>query len=82
MRHSRAARCTVTVGPRWIEIVDDGRGGPAGSGNGLSGLRERVEAANGTLRVTGTLRGWRIRAELPAPIAATHGDCADSAVGP
>ena len=26
VRHSRAEHCTITLGPRWIEIVDDGRG--------------------------------------------------------
>ncbi|HJQ44367.1 MAG TPA: sensor histidine kinase [Jatrophihabitantaceae bacterium] len=83
VRHSRAARCTVTLGPRWVEIIDDGRGGPTGSGNGLSGLRERVEAAGGTLRVVGSLRGWRLRAELPTRAVGTGSDeCADHLVQP
>lgn len=74
VRHSRATRCTVTLGPRWIEIVDDGRGGPGSNGNGLSGLRERLAAAGGTLEAGGTLRGFRLRAEL-APLATTADDC-------
>jgi two-component system sensor histidine kinase DesK len=84
VRHSRAARCSVTLGPRWVEIVDDGRGGLGGSGNGLAGLRERVEAAGGALTVTGSLRGWRLRAELPArplPAAGTD-EVAGSGVRP
>jgi hypothetical protein len=32
VRHSRASRCVITLGPRWIEIVDDGRGGVGGTG--------------------------------------------------
>ena len=66
VRHSRASRCTVTVGPRWIEITDDGRGGIAGSGNGLTGLRERLDAAGGSIVASASLRGFRLRAELPA----------------
>jgi two-component system sensor histidine kinase DesK len=66
VRHSRAARCTVTVGPRWIEITDDGRGGIAGSGNGLAGLHERLAAAGGSVTATAGMRGFRLRAELPA----------------
>ena len=68
VRHSRASRCTITVGPDWIEIADDGRGGPAPAGNGLSGLRERVEAAGGTVRVEAGPAaggGWRLRVDVP-----------------
>ena len=83
VRHSRAVRCTVTLGPRWIEIVDDGRGGPGvGVGNGLTGLRERVEAAGGTLRAAGSLRGWRIHVELPERSAPRSDACAEHVVRP
>jgi two-component system sensor histidine kinase DesK len=34
-----------------LEIADDGLGGARSDGNGLSGMRERVEAAGGTLTV-------------------------------
>jgi two-component system sensor histidine kinase DesK len=79
VRHSRAARCTVTLGPRWIEVADDGRGGVVGSGNGLIGLRERVAALGGTLTVTNSLRGWKVRAEL-APVPAPAEMPVDGAV--
>jgi two-component system sensor histidine kinase DesK len=68
VRHSRARLVTITLGPRWIEIVDDGRGGAAGAGNGLTGLRERLAAHRGTLAAGGCSEGWRLRAEL-APLA-------------
>jgi two-component system, NarL family, sensor histidine kinase DesK len=72
VRHSRAQHCVVNLGPRWIEIADDGRGGIGGAGNGLTGLRDRVGAAAGTLLCTGTIRGWRVRAEVPSsPVAAS-----------
>jgi two-component system sensor histidine kinase DesK len=64
-RHSRARTCTVRISDSSVEITDDGVGGEAGSGAGLSGLRERVEAAGGTLNA-GPLRpqGWRLLASL------------------
>lgn len=38
------------------------------AGNGISGLRERVEAAGGTLTTSGEMSGFRLRAEVtPAP---------------
>src|ERR1700733_13209494 len=47
VRHSRAASCAVRLSASSIEIVDDGVGGTAPAGNGLTGLRERVAAAGG-----------------------------------
>jgi two-component system sensor histidine kinase DesK len=76
VRHARAAHCTVRVDRDWIEIVDDGRGGIAGSGNGLTGLRERVEAAGGTVQTGGQpYGGWRLRVEVPT--AAPREDAVD-----
>ncbi|HEX3872734.1 MAG TPA: ATP-binding protein, partial [Solirubrobacteraceae bacterium] len=49
-----------------VEVSDDGPGGADPSGGGLTGLRRRVEALDGTLSVVsdpGT--GTTIRAELP-----------------
>lgn len=48
-----------------IEIVDDGVGGVAHQGNGLSGLRERAAADWGIIDA-GPLqpKGWRLRVWL------------------
>jgi two-component system, NarL family, sensor histidine kinase DesK len=71
IRHSRAQNCTITVGPDWLEIVDDGRGGRDTAGTGLRGLRERVAAAGGIVVAGGgVMGGWTLRVELPADAAA------------
>jgi two-component system sensor histidine kinase DesK len=72
IRHSRARRCEIAVhrsGERaTLEIRDDGVGpGAAGTGNGLRGLSERLEAAGGALRVeAGGTGGFLLTATLPA----------------
>jgi signal transduction histidine kinase len=49
-----------------LEISDDGRGGADPAGNGLTGLRHRVEALDGDLTVTSPAGyGTTIRAVLP-----------------
>jgi signal transduction histidine kinase len=49
-----------------LEITDDGRGGANPAGSGLTGLRHRVEALDGTLTVTSAEGyGTVIRAVLP-----------------
>ena len=49
-----------------LEIADDGRGGANSAGNGLTGLRHRVEALDGTLTVRSAEgSGTVIRAVLP-----------------
>ena len=55
VRHSRAHTCTIAIGPDWLEIADDGRGGaaPAGRQRAAPGLRERVAAAGGTVAAGG-----------------------------
>ncbi|WP_442813609.1 sensor histidine kinase [Streptomyces sp. NBC_01754] len=56
-RHSEARHATVEVrhsGDRlWLRVTDDGRGGAdEHAGSGLAGIRQRVEALDGTLTLT------------------------------
>lgn len=69
-KHSDARRVVISVTRHGemleVEITDDGRGGADPSGNGLAGLRRRVDALDGTLSVTSPPGGpTTIRAELP-----------------
>src|SRR3984893_15988160 len=54
VRHAQARHCHLRLMPAngncRIEIQDDGRGGGAVEGNGLRGMRERIEALGGTLQ--------------------------------
>ncbi|MEU5126425.1 sensor histidine kinase [Streptomyces mobaraensis NBRC 13819 = DSM 40847] len=76
VRHARATRCSVRLSPLCVEIRDDGTGAPASGGNGLTGLRERVAAAGGTVEAgPAGPRGWRLRVTLgpPEPRRTTEG---------
>ena len=67
VRHSGASVCRVTLGTHEVEIADDGVGpsDSADGSTGLSGLRERVEAAGGRLAVgRSDLGGFRLRVTL------------------
>ncbi|AFD26623.1 sensor histidine kinase [Deinococcus gobiensis] len=68
VRHARAHEVQVKVeaGPRGyvLEIRDDGVGGQAPEGSGLTGMRERVRAIGGTLERDGR-GGTRLRAQFP-----------------
>ena len=68
IRHAQATSCRLRVGKAggcWeLEVADDGRGGAAPAGSGLSGMRQRVEALGGTLELDGS-RGTTLRIRLP-----------------
>ncbi|MFC7759020.1 sensor histidine kinase [Catellatospora bangladeshensis] len=70
-KHAGAGLVTVTLttGDNRVEVTvcDDGVGGAlAVPGGGLHGLRERVEACGGTLRLSSAHgRGTAVRAVLP-----------------
>ena len=58
LRHAGAARVRVDLSPGRVRVQDDGAGVVGRRlGNGLSGLRERVEAAGGTLVLTSPAPG-------------------------
>jgi signal transduction histidine kinase len=48
-----------------VEVSDDGPGGAHEGGSGLTGLRHRVEALDGTLEISSLPGGTTIRAVLP-----------------
>ncbi|THV23574.1 sensor histidine kinase [Glycomyces paridis] len=65
IRHSQAATVTIRLGPDWITVTDDGRGGARGAGTGLRGLAERLAAAGGTLDAgPAPGGGFTVRAEV------------------
>ncbi|MBF4161939.1 sensor histidine kinase [Nocardioides acrostichi] len=51
VRHARATHCTVELLGSGLRVVDDGCGPPTSEGNGLRGLRERVAAGGGAVRL-------------------------------
>src|SRR5580700_9927505 len=74
VRHADASRCNVTL-RRYetlctLEIADDGCGANGPEGNGLRGMRERLEALGGSLRLL-TSDGTRLIIDLPLASAAS-----------
>jgi signal transduction histidine kinase len=55
-KHAGASRCVVTIGVAdgrlRVRVADDGHGGADPDGPGLTGLRHRIEALDGRVRVT------------------------------
>jgi two-component system sensor histidine kinase DesK len=68
VRHAQARNCSMRLvqrnGSCHLEIEDDGRGGAHAEGNGLRGMRERVELLGGTL-TRDSQSGTRITINLP-----------------
>jgi two-component system sensor histidine kinase DesK len=71
VRHAKARHCSLRVarsdGACILEIQDDGCGGFASEGNGLRGMRERVEALGGTLQYR-TAAGTKLSFEFPLTV--------------
>jgi signal transduction histidine kinase len=70
IKHAGAARVDIRIaavdGTLHAEVWDDGRGGADASGRGLTGLRRRLAALDGTLSVSSPAGGPTIvRVELP-----------------
>jgi two-component system sensor histidine kinase DesK len=81
MRHAQARTCRLHLeqqnGSCRLEIADDGCGGAQHEGNGLRGMRERVEMLGGTL-VRHTEAGTRLTITLPLHEGTPSGeDCAN-----
>jgi two-component system sensor histidine kinase DesK len=66
VRHAHATRCRIRLEPGRIAVEDDGVGAvDSGTGTGLAGLRERVDAAGGRLSVgRSDLGGFRLEVTL------------------
>ena len=81
-RHARARKASVVVesskGELHLRIEDDGRGSSIVAGNGLKGMRERVEALGGRLRID-SVRGKGTRLEVDMEVAESNLPSAASA---
>jgi signal transduction histidine kinase len=69
-KHADASQVEISIrrtgGTLVVDVVDDGRGGADPNGHGLTGLRQRVAALDGTLEVTSPPGGpTRVRARIP-----------------
>lgn len=70
-RHAQASEAMIALraeaGAMVLEVADDGRGGVSANGNGLAGMRERVAALGGTLRIDSP-RGGGTRLTVTVPL--------------
>jgi len=68
VRHAQASRCRLEFAANGtgteLVVEDDGRGGIRQEGNGLRGMRERVESMGGQLRID-SAKGTRLVIEIP-----------------
>ncbi|MFY3791850.1 sensor histidine kinase [Ureibacillus sp. MALMAid1270] len=77
VKHSRAKKCTVTIGQdnneTFIKIMDNGIGFSKSEniyGNGVRGMRERLEFINGTVNFESNNEGTVLY--ISVPLAITH----------
>lgn len=81
VRHAQASRCVLRFeaqdGQTMLVVEDDGRGGVREDGNGVRGMRERIEALGGRFVVdnpkTSGAKGTRLTIQIPgSKIASTN----------
>ncbi|MGA9854472.1 MAG: sensor histidine kinase [Gammaproteobacteria bacterium] len=69
IRHAAARHCSVRLScdgtKTRLQIRDDGHGGNINPGNGIKGMRERLELLRGTLDIESDDDGTRVLASLP-----------------
>ena len=74
IRHADARHCTIRLvqdpaaKQHHLEIRDDGRGHIRADGNGVQGMRARVESINGELSIPNSKRGGHLIAHIPAQV--------------
>ncbi len=78
LRHAKANQVLVSLARHGrslhLEIQDDGCGGAGAPGNGLSGMRERVEALGGQLSLDSAQgAGTRLRLVIPLDVPTARG---------
>jgi two-component system sensor histidine kinase DesK len=83
-RHARAGDASVSLRSSGqqvsLKIEDDGRGGAIVPGNGLCGMRERIESLGGKLRVEAMPgQGTQIEIVLPMSVPGAVGFSASTA---
>ena len=78
VRHAHARNCHLRLTPVngncQLEIQDDGRGGGEVEGNGLRGMRERIEALGGTFERENSV-GTRLSIQFPLIQEKGNGRC-------
>jgi signal transduction histidine kinase len=73
-RHADTGHCKVVVEQHpdriVIDVLDDGRGGEAGPGYGIAGMRERVSLLGGEFAAGPRPEGgFRVTAHIPIPVS-------------
>src|SRR6185503_18085043 len=76
-KHARATSAAVAAqvenGSLRVEVRDDGVGGARPDGSGLQGLRDRLAALDGRLRIESPADGGTlVAATIPIPASATE----------
>ncbi len=78
IRHAGATRCHIRFyardGSLLMEVEDNGRGGDAPFGNGLTGMRERIQALGGVLAARNRAR-HAAADQAAASLTASHCGC-------
>ncbi len=70
VRHSKAHHCRITLETqdRHVRLLveDDGSGGTLHEGNGLKGMRERLQSVSGHLDISSNREGTRLAIRVPS----------------
>ena len=81
VRHANASHVTIRIDSDQrhvtLEVADDGRGGSAADGAGVTGMRERMSALGGSVQRDGA-SGMRVRVILPLEASTAPGDAVPS----